>query len=299
MSATKVLVIGATGRQGGAVARRLAASGKAVRALTRSPDSPAARELAAHGVELVTGDLRDPASLRRALAGMDAAFAMTVATDDPEDEVAQGTAVVEAADATGLPRLVFSSAALADQHTGIPSIEAKAVIEARVLAASAANVVLAPAGFFEMVLSPESLAGIASGVLVDGLPADLPIPALGLDDYARMVDAVLDDPGTLPARRVDLACDAPTRAAMADAVGAAIGRPVGYHRLPLPAVQEISEHWHRILEWMIRTEPEVDVTLPGRIWPGRPWRTFAQWAATPEVAGRLAAPLGEGAAARG
>ena len=52
-ASSTIVVAGATGRQGGAVARALLEAGWGVRALTRSPDSQAARELAATGAEVV------------------------------------------------------------------------------------------------------------------------------------------------------------------------------------------------------------------------------------------------------
>ena len=65
-----VLVAGATGRQGGAVVRHMLPKGWTLRALTRNPKSYAARQLAEKGVELVQGDLDDPASLERAAHGV-------------------------------------------------------------------------------------------------------------------------------------------------------------------------------------------------------------------------------------
>ena len=68
----KVLVTGATGHQGGSVARQLVQKGHRVRALTRNLASPAAQALAGLGVELAQGNLEDRASVDHALAGMDA-----------------------------------------------------------------------------------------------------------------------------------------------------------------------------------------------------------------------------------
>ena len=65
-----ILVVGATGRQGGAVARELLQRGYQVRGLTRNPDSDRARAVAELGAEMVRGDLGDPASLDRAVAGV-------------------------------------------------------------------------------------------------------------------------------------------------------------------------------------------------------------------------------------
>ena len=62
-----ILITGATGKQGGAVARELLAAGHSVRAMTRHPDALPARELASLGAEVVRGDLDEPSSLPAAL----------------------------------------------------------------------------------------------------------------------------------------------------------------------------------------------------------------------------------------
>jgi uncharacterized protein YbjT (DUF2867 family) len=73
MTHDPVLVFGATGTQGGAVARELLVRGIPVRALVRHPGSDRARALA----ELVTGDLDDQSSLASALATVPVAYAVT------------------------------------------------------------------------------------------------------------------------------------------------------------------------------------------------------------------------------
>ncbi|MCP4196749.1 MAG: NmrA family NAD(P)-binding protein, partial [Proteobacteria bacterium] len=72
-----VLVVGATGQQGGAVARVLLNKGHSVRALTRSADSKGASYLSAIGAELMVGDLMDPQSLKRAVEGVNSVFMVT------------------------------------------------------------------------------------------------------------------------------------------------------------------------------------------------------------------------------
>ncbi|XP_044718988.1 nmrA-like family domain-containing protein [Hirsutella rhossiliensis] len=70
-------VVGATGKQGGSVARRFLQAGFRVRAVTRDPASPAAAQLAASGAQLVTADLGDVASLEAAFAGANLIFSVT------------------------------------------------------------------------------------------------------------------------------------------------------------------------------------------------------------------------------
>ena len=65
-----VLVTGATGQQGGAVARALLSRGHRVKALTRKPDSDAARQLMSAGADLVTGDLGNAASVLNAAVAL-------------------------------------------------------------------------------------------------------------------------------------------------------------------------------------------------------------------------------------
>ena len=72
MGVGKVLVTGATGFTGGALARRLASDGTPVRALVR--DTARAAALAPLRIEIVEGDLRDPASLCKALNGVDSVY---------------------------------------------------------------------------------------------------------------------------------------------------------------------------------------------------------------------------------
>src|SRR5258705_224538 len=75
-----IAVVGATGAQGGGLARAILADpsgGFAARALTRKPGSDKAKELAARGAEVVACDLDDPASVERAFAGAHAAYCVT------------------------------------------------------------------------------------------------------------------------------------------------------------------------------------------------------------------------------
>ena len=99
----KILITGATGVQGGALARALLGRGRAVRALTRRPDAAAARAVADAGAEVVAGDLLDRPSLDRALAGVDAVFAVgTPYESGPDAEIRQGVTLVDAARAAGV-----------------------------------------------------------------------------------------------------------------------------------------------------------------------------------------------------
>lgn len=79
---TNILIVGATGKQGGKALSSLidspdSSSSLSLRFLTRNPDSASAQRLTAQGAKAIKGDLGDAASLDAALAGVDRAFFVT------------------------------------------------------------------------------------------------------------------------------------------------------------------------------------------------------------------------------
>jgi uncharacterized protein YbjT (DUF2867 family) len=101
----RVLTVGATGQFAGLVVPTLVATGLHVRALVHDPGK--AEQVRAAGVaETVSGDLRDLDSMRAALDGMDGLFLILPAF--APDTARLGTAMVAAAQAAGVRRVVFS-----------------------------------------------------------------------------------------------------------------------------------------------------------------------------------------------
>ena len=118
-----IAIVGATGAQGGGLARAIAADSKgpfAARAITRKPDSEKARALAELGVEVVSGDADDPESLVRAMTGAYGAFCVTNFWEhfSAEREGAQATAMARATRKAGVQHVVWST--LEDTRKWIP-----------------------------------------------------------------------------------------------------------------------------------------------------------------------------------
>ncbi|MET9324698.1 NmrA/HSCARG family protein [Streptomyces sp. NPDC003038] len=118
-----VTVCGATGQQGGSVARAILADedgGFAVRAVTRDPDSEAARELKRLGAEVVRADMDDAASLAPAFEGVYGAYLMTNFWEhaSAEREKAQAAALAQAAGHAGVQHAIWST--LEDTRECIP-----------------------------------------------------------------------------------------------------------------------------------------------------------------------------------
>jgi uncharacterized protein YbjT (DUF2867 family) len=106
----RILVVGATGAQGGGVARHLLRrTGFTVRAFTRRPGSPAACELRRRGAEVVEGDLTNRATVRAALKDCYGIFGVTSFTEHLEREHALGMNLVNAVAGSAIEHFVLSA----------------------------------------------------------------------------------------------------------------------------------------------------------------------------------------------
>ena len=171
-----IFVTGATGHQGGAAVRHLMEAGFRVRGLTRDPDSLSGETLKGLGAELVQGDLDDPTSVRKALAGSYGVFSvLTWREEGPAGEIKQGRILADAAKAEGIEHFLYSSVCDADRNTGIPHFESKATNERYMRSIGLPLTVLRPVYFMENFNAPTARRLISEGSLVmDGMSMLLP-----------------------------------------------------------------------------------------------------------------------------
>src|SRR5512133_828743 len=116
-----IVVTGATGKQGGAVARHLLAKGWQVRGLTRDLDKPAAHALRSAGAEMDRADNDDRISLDQAMQGAYGAFSVQnfwIPGVGTEGEIRQGKNIADAAKAAGIQHFVYSSVGSAHRGMG-------------------------------------------------------------------------------------------------------------------------------------------------------------------------------------
>ena len=109
-----IAVVGATGAQGGGLARAITAdpgSGFTARAITRDPSKDKAKALAAAGAEVVSANLDNVESLKKAFAGAHGVFAVTNFWEhfSGEKEIAQAKNIAEAAKAAGVKHVIWST----------------------------------------------------------------------------------------------------------------------------------------------------------------------------------------------
>ena len=147
-SARVILVAGATGTQGGAVARELVSRGYTVRGLTRNLDSDASKALSVLGVHMVRGNFDDAGSLDAALEGAYGAFSVQQYRGVGVDgEIRQSQAFVDAAKRAGVEHFVYTSVLYARLGTGVPQFESKREIEDYVRALGIPYSIVRPPSF--------------------------------------------------------------------------------------------------------------------------------------------------------
>ncbi|PPK66624.1 NmrA/HSCARG family protein [Actinokineospora auranticolor] len=265
-----VLVTGATGGQGGAVARALLAAEWGVRALVRDPRGRGAEVLRALGAELVVGDLDDRESLVEAASGAHGVFSVQPSDmfdPRPDVEVRQGKNVTDAAEAAGVAHLVYSSVGGAERRSGVSHFETKAEIEAYVGAAGVPSTVLRPVFFMEnwRYMLPSAHNGSRVGAVA--LDAGTRLQMIALADIGRIAADAFTDRDFL-GRSIEIAGDELTVREIAAAFTAADGVPTRFERQPTEELRAQGAEAANMFDWIGAFGFEADIpALRGR-YPG-------------------------------
>jgi uncharacterized protein YbjT (DUF2867 family) len=294
-----ILVFGATGAQGGSVARNLLSRGKfGVRAITRKPDSDAANALRALGAEIAPGDLDDPASLDVALEGVYGAFGVTNFWEHFDREEIHGRNLVNAVAKAGVEHFIFSTLPpIAKETNGAlksPHFDLKAEHEelARKLGIPATFVHVP--FYYENFLYffPPRPAG--DGTYSFGFPqGDTPLAAISVDDVGKLVAPMFEHPEQYIGKVVKLAGDEIPPAEYAEALSRASGKRVSYFHVPretfaalgFPGAEDLADMFEYYRVHM--PSRAADLETCRAIAPDL--QSFAEW--TMKNAGKLKATL--------
>lgn len=285
-----VVVCGATGRQGGAVARHLLAAGWPVRALSRNPDAPKARGLRDAGAEVVKADMADRASLDRAVGGAYGLFNVQnpqIAGFD--GEVAQGRNVADAAMAAGVQHVVYGSAGMGTM-TGVPSWDSKVIIADHMRQLGLPITVLRPMAFMELMTDKDFYPQVSVWHVMPKLMGwDRPLPWLAADDVGVIGAAAFADPGRFVGQEIPLAGDVRNLGECRELWAERGIKPRGF---PMPvwlfervAGKDLPAMWR----WLRNEEVPLDTGPTHAVHPGA--RTMRDWMdARARVGGVAAAP---------
>lgn len=233
-----VLVLGATGQQGGSVARALRADGWAVRALVRDPSTLKAKALVTAGIETVRGDLGDTPSLRTALHGAYGVFSVQPSSGQgaaygvsDQDEVRYGTGVATLATQAAVQHFVYSSANAAGPGTsGVGHFDSKSRIEDHISGLDMPSTIVRPSAFMEILLMPGL--GLDEGRLTFFMRPHQPMQFIAVDDIGKIVAGIFAGRNAFQGRTVEIAGDSVTGNELADKLSRAAGRPIAYRRFP-------------------------------------------------------------------
>ncbi len=275
--ARTILITGATGHQGGAVARALNGKGFRLCAMTRKPGSDAASALAASGIEIVKGDLDDAASVKAALTGAWGAFAVQNTWEaGVEHEEEQGKRFATIARETGVQHFVYSSVGSAHRQTGIPHFENKWRVEQTVRGLGfPSHAILRPVFFMENLVSPSFLNG---DTLVAAMDPKTVLQMIAVEDIGKYGARMFTDAAAMNGRAVDIAGDAVTMPEAAAKLSKGLGRLIQFVRIPIEDVRKNSADFAAMLEWFERVGYNVDMKGLEREFDIAP-TTLAEWAA--------------------
>jgi len=258
MSDKVVLITGATGQQGGALARALRGKGFKLRGLTRKPEGDGAKKLQELGVEVVQGDLDDVGSLNAALRGAWGVFGVQNTWEaGVEREEEQGKRLARLAREAGVSHFVYASVGSADENTGIPHFDNKARVEGVVRELGfASHVIVRPVFFMENVVGP----GFSQGdKLMTGLAPDTALQMVAVEDIGKVAAQAFVRSDALNGREIDVAGDALSMTQVAKALSSQLGKSIEFVSLPIDAVRKNSEDLALMLEWFEATGYSADI----------------------------------------
>jgi uncharacterized protein YbjT (DUF2867 family) len=270
-----ILVTGATGQQGGAVLRHLRERGFSCRAMTRDPDKPEARRLIGHGVEVVRGDMEDPASLARGVEGVNGVFSVqNWHTSSLESEVRQGINLIDAAKRARISHFVQASVASADQHTGVPHIDSKFPVEEHLRSTGMHYTIVRPVFFMEGWIDMRAM--IESGTIAQPLSPETRLQMIALDDIGGVVATAFERPGKWQDRVFELAGDEASMTDLAQAFTRAAGREVQYQQVPWDAFEaQVGQELTKMYRLFQDSGFHVDISAVRQEYPKL--TTFDHW----------------------
>lgn len=307
MAGKIIAVAGATGAQGGGVVRAILADrngGFSARALTRDPSSDKAKALANLGAEVVQADLHDPASVQRAFDGAYGAYCVTFFWNhmSPETELAEARSMAEAAKATKLQHVIWSTledtrklVPLSDDRMPtlmgkykVPHFDAKGEADALFAASGVPVTYLVTSFYWENFIyfgmNPKKG---PDGKLALSMPmADSKLSGIAAEDIGKTAYAIFKKgPAATAGKRIGIAGEHLTGAEIAAKMSKAIGREISYNPVPFavfrglgfPGADDLGNMFQVYAEFAEQLSATRDLAKTRALNPEL--QTFDQWLA--------------------
>ncbi len=180
-----ILIVGASGRLGSIVAQRLLAQGKPVRAMTRTPLNLA--RLKQQGAEVVSGDLRNPATLLSACQGVEQVLKRVADAGNRQ--------LIDAAKAAGVKHFIFVSVLGARPDSPLEFFRIKYRTEEYLRTSGLSFTIIRPSAFMDLWVQLIGQPILEQGKTTIFGRGNNPINFVAVEDVARFVCTVCEDPG--------------------------------------------------------------------------------------------------------
>ena len=274
-----VLITGATGRQGGAVIRYMLPKGWRLRALVFKADNATVQKLTEQGLDVVRGDLEDPASLERAVRGVYGVYSVqdfwSVGT---KREVRQGKNIADAAKRAGVEHFVYSSAGGAERNSGIDHFESKWEIENYIRKLGLPATMIRPVAFMENYYIDQVEIGILKGKLMDPIRADKPYQTIASSDIGAFVALAFERPREFIGEALEIAGSELTNPEAAQVFSRVLGKPVKFQKLPMPMVRLfLGKEFYQMFRWFNQAGFNANIPELRLKYPEVPLQTLEEW----------------------
>lgn len=282
-----ILVTGATGAQGGGVARHLLKGGKfRVRCLTRNPESEKAAALKRAGADVRKGDLDDPSSLKAAMEGCYGVFGVTNYWEHFAKEYEQGKNLIDAVKAARVEHFVFSTLPFAKKITKgaleVPHFDIKGRLEeyGRELKLGATFVHVA--FYFENFIYFFPPKKQTDGSFAFGFPqGDTPLAGVAVEDTGGVVAAVFANRDAFRDKTVGIVGDDLPPKQYAELMTRVLGKKFVYNYVPrevfasygFPGAEDLANMFEYNRLYIPNRKADMDQSRS--LYPGM--QTFEPW----------------------
>jgi uncharacterized protein YbjT (DUF2867 family) len=244
-----ILVTGATGKQGGAVAKHLTSEGWHVRILTRDPKKPAAKRCREMGMEVMLGDLNDKNSVLKAADGVYGIYSVQSLEQGVEVEARQGKTLADVAKNRGVRHFVYSSVGSANRNTKIPHFESKWQVEQHIGSLKIPATIFRPVWFMENFLMPQYRDSILKGTLSMPMKPKKTLQMIAVDNIGGFVAKAFETPDEFIGQAIDIAGDELTIPQVAQKLSDVIDHDVKFVEMPMREMRKASEEWAIMFQW--------------------------------------------------
>ena len=262
-----ILVTGATGKQGGAVARNLNSHGWHVRVITRNPNKPEAKRCSEMGMEVVKADLNNKNSVLKAAGGVYGIFSVQSLEAGLEVEVKQGKTLADVAKECKVKHFVYNSVGSANRDTGIPHFESKWQIEQYVRSQKLPSTIFRPVWFMDNWLGPQFREMILNGKLMMPMKPGKKLQMIAVDNIGGFIAAAFENPKKYIGQEIEIAGDELTMPQVAQKLSKVIDHDVQFVEMSIEDMRKQSEEWATMFQWFNDVGYKADISKLHQLLP--------------------------------